>query len=124
MKTLEEFFEKIKFLNKKPAFFSVYKVEDIHLIIEGYIYALAGPEAKPKKIVSFTKDFRKFVNNHFETTDKDFVWEVLIRINSNSDKESLNLFDRLFTEYLQITDLKTLETYEFSDEKIIKPATD
>lgn len=92
---LSNFVEFLLFVVDKPGVYGINKVEDIHFMCAGYQKALNGGD----KVNDFLFEFRKFINEHFESND-DHDWVRLIRFYSASDRHSIELFGRLLNEYL------------------------
>ncbi len=90
-----EFIEFIKAVLDRPAMFCVNNVEDLSLFLTGYNYGSANEETN-----NILSDFRDFVNKHFESKD-DVNWPRLIRFYSASDHHSLEVFRKLFFNFIE-----------------------
>ncbi|WP_426671442.1 hypothetical protein ACPPVU_09410 [Mucilaginibacter sp. McL0603] len=96
-KAVDKLFELISAIVKRPAMYQVSKVEDIYLVIFGY---LAG--SKYELLNIFHENFRIFVNEHFKedfVSKSDYDWPRLIRFYSAGDKHSIELFGQLFEQF-------------------------
>jgi hypothetical protein len=90
-------FELIAAIIKRPAMFSVNRVEDIQLIIFGYSTCAIQDS---DNLENFGELFRTFVNEHFESR-ADHDWARLIRFHSASDIHSIELFADLLNKFKQ-----------------------
>lgn len=98
LKEVDHFVELVQHIVNKPGMFLVNNIEDLGLIISGYLMGVShmkGGEA----LIDYLSGFRAFVNRHFESTF-DYDWERLIRFHSSGDTGSLILFKQLFQEYI------------------------
>lgn len=80
---------------KRPAMYCVNNVEDIYLISFGYTSALQDDNT-----ADFMNDFRQYVNKDFEMNG-NHDWSRIIRFHSGSDRQSIELFSKLFFDYLE-----------------------
>lgn len=97
---LDKLFKLILSITERPAMYQVSKVEDIYLVIFGY---LTGCQSD--SLNDFHENFRAFVNKHFAedfTSKSDYDWPRLIRFYSAGDKHSVELFGQLFNEYVKV----------------------
>jgi len=92
----EKLIELITAITKRPAMYGVNKVEDIDLIILGYITCSAVVQGNA---LDFNTEFRNYVNKDFEMKG-DHAWPRLIRFHSANDSHSIELFSKLFFKYL------------------------
>lgn len=89
----------------RPAMYCVNNVEDLNLIIWGYLMGLQSKEDN-----NFMVYFRELTNKHFKSK-KDTDWSRLIRFYSASDKHSIELFSQIFImakETIEKRDFKKL----------------
>ena len=91
----EKLYSFIQKVVERPAMYSVNNVEDLHLIIQGYLMG-----SKKEENGSFILYFREFSNKYFRSKN-DIDWVRLIRFHSASDKHSLELFLRIFSLALE-----------------------
>lgn len=78
----------------KPGMYQVNNIEDLHLVLLGYLQGLDDDDS-----TSFLSGFRMFVNEEFKT-NFDYDWSRLIRFHSGGDKGSIDLFRVLFSRYM------------------------
>jgi len=98
LEIINSFKELIQAIINRPAMYMVNNVEDLGLVIFGYL-AGVGRTTDNNVLNKFMGDFRKFTNKHFETTF-DYDWDRLIRFHSSGDKGSLELFKKLFDLFI------------------------
>lgn len=98
LELVNQFIEQVKHIVNKPGMYQVNNIEDLGLIVLGYLMGITHME-KEEELSTFLVGFISFVNRHFDTTF-DYDWERLIRFNSSGDRGSLNLFKDLFEEYI------------------------
>lgn len=91
---LNNFLEFIFSLIRKRTFLNINKVEDLDLIIKGYIQAIPD-----KHIINTLNQFRTFVNMDMESK-YNHSWVQLIRLYSANDELSIKLFEEMFTRFL------------------------
>ncbi|TDW97164.1 hypothetical protein EDB95_5006 [Dinghuibacter silviterrae] len=92
------FSELIQNILRKPGLFMVSKVEDIQYIVFGYISAMQI-NMNDSELTDFMSGFREFVLLDLNCKE-DFDWCRIIRFYSSGDKGSLDLFSKLFNQYL------------------------
>ncbi|MBV8389199.1 MAG: hypothetical protein JO080_05310 [Mucilaginibacter sp.] len=83
---IDKFLELIFAIAKRPTMYGVSKVEDIYLVIFGFIYAIQ--KEKNEIAIDFMSGFRKFVNEELDddfSSNKDFDWPRLIRFYASGD---------------------------------------
>jgi len=83
----------------KPGMYRVNNIEDLGLVIFGYIAGVAR-SGTISGLNEFMNNFRRFVNEHFDTT-VDYDWERLIRFHAGGNVGSLELFKILFDRYIE-----------------------
>ncbi|OGU76121.1 MAG: hypothetical protein A2W11_01835 [Ignavibacteria bacterium RBG_16_35_7] len=98
MKNKQDFISFISLLSSKHGMFMINNVEELSIAFIGYSFALNEEERKAFDL--FMGDFTVYINSDFKSKEK-FSWQKLIRLYSGSDKHSLELFETLFTKYLQ-----------------------
>ena len=94
----QKFIDFIQSIINRPGMFLVSKVEDLYFVILGFksgFWIYNNNDAIEKLIY----DFRQFVNKEFNSNG-DHDWPKLIRFYSNGDKNSLDLFAKVFEEFL------------------------
>ena len=97
---IEKFTEFISNILNKPGMYLVSKVEDLQFIIFGYLAALQI-NMNGDELADFMYGFRRFVVTSCESKE-DFDWSRLIRFYSSGDSGSLELFSKLFRQYLDL----------------------
>lgn len=83
----------------RPGMFQVNNVNDLGLVIFGYLAAINKMESG-LILNDFMDNFRAFVNKYFES-DFNYDWERLIRFHSSGDKGSLELFKTVFDKFIE-----------------------
>lgn len=91
----QDYIEFIVSILKRPGMYCVSNVEDIYLISFGYLSGL-----KDDYTAEFMSDFREYVNKDFEM-DENYDWVRVIRFHSGGDKNSIELFSKLFFNFLK-----------------------
>ena len=82
----------------------VNNVEDISLVIFGYLHGL-GDDQEADSLGELLADFRTFVNNYYKHKKNDH-WARLIRFHSGSDVHSREIFADLFSRFLKLRNNK------------------
>jgi len=91
---LDKFTELIKAINKRPGMYHVSRVEDYELIFIGFRFSW-----NDKSVDEFIQEFDLWVGKKWENLSA-YGWSKLIRLNCGGDSHSLELFSKLFNEYL------------------------
>jgi hypothetical protein len=89
----EKLIELITAITKRPAMYGVNKVEDIDLIILGYITCSAVVQGNA---LDFNTEFRNYVNKDFEMKG-DHAWPRLIRFIQLTTRIPSNYFQNCFS---------------------------
>ncbi len=92
------FIDLMSHVTERPAMYQVNRVEDIYLMTLGYKLALTGDEVEV--FSDFLVSFGVFVNERFDSKE-DVDWVRLIRFYSASDSHSINLFNKIFLDFLE-----------------------
>ena len=85
----------IKVITERPAMYGVNRIEDLYLIIRGFLYAHTKTDLE-----DLMYNFRIFVNEKWDCKE-DAEWCRLIRFYSGSDQHSLELFKSLWEEFVR-----------------------
>lgn len=85
---------------KEPSALNINKVEDIDYLIKGYTQAIPD-----KQILETLSQFKDFVNKD-TGSNTNHNWVQLIRLYSANDELSIKLFESMFTEFLDIKNIK------------------
>jgi hypothetical protein len=93
---LNKFISLLDSVTSRPGMYLVNNVEDLNLLIFGYLAASDEDESS-----SLMSEFRKFVNHEFKT-DSDYDWPRLIRFHSDGGRSSIELFKVLFSRYIAV----------------------
>ncbi len=86
----------------KPALFNIERIEDIFLVLIGYNQGLIDSQniliGKDKE---FWEGFNSFVNTKMAPHEKiKSNWPRLIRFYSSNNQHSIELFEKLFKEFM------------------------
>lgn len=84
----------IKLLATKSGMFTINRIEDLYLMLNGYLIA-----SNNRSYDDFILSFNDFVLKKYKI-EEDVHWCRLIRFYSGSDSHSLELFRSLFDEFL------------------------
>jgi hypothetical protein len=94
-----KFIKFIQDINEAPGMYLVNKVEDVDLIILGYLSAQID-DLEYESIKAVLNTFNDFVNKYYETNE-DYQWARLIRFNCSTDLITREMFAKLFSEFIQ-----------------------
>jgi hypothetical protein len=97
-KTADSFIFSIENIIKRPGIFMINRVEDIENVFLGYDLAVSGC-CEDKSAIIFMSEFKAFVNKEFES-EQETNWARLIRFSSAGDLHSLELFSKLFHQFV------------------------
>lgn len=79
---------------KHPAVYSINRVEEIDILINGYLFGTGDKET----ISDFMSKFNSFVVQKFDI-GTGYNWVKLIRLNTGGDLHTIELFDILYNEF-------------------------
>ena len=94
-----KFIDFVNMIITRPAMFNVNNVEDLNLVIFGYIYGISSSGLSGEDLNRITEDYRQFVNKEFDSPS-DTDWSRIIRFYSGGDRHSLELFKIKFDKFL------------------------
>ncbi len=97
--SVQVFIEEIFSLLKRPSLHKVESVEDIWVFVRGY-EACYLKVAGSTELTDFLSAFDDYCIKHFGHSDA-YKWFKTIRFYSGSNWHSLQLFEKLFTEFLE-----------------------
>lgn len=95
---INHFFEFVKAINNKPGMYLVNNIEDMGLVVFGYKMGCSHNQEHYTLIEEIMNDFRKNINDHFNTTE-DLDWVRLIRFYCVNDATTLDFFKQKFNEF-------------------------
>lgn len=99
----QRFVENISVIIRRPGMLSIRNVEDINLVILGYLLGILGKDNR--LVLSFLSEFRDFLNSKWDDDFKklgDYDWPRLIRFYSCGDSHSIELFKINFEHFVDI----------------------
>jgi len=92
---------------KRPAMVSVSNIEDLYVLCKGYIFAFHADNFD----ILFNHimlDYRAYMNKQIKV-GYDCDWHRLIRLMASSDKNSLEIFEKTYTNFLEKKKIKIPE---------------
>lgn len=99
MKAENKLIELIQAIIKRPQMYSVENIDDLSLVCLGFSYGTLA--SNPDSVGDFLLGFQKFVAKKLKG-EGEHSWANLIRFYSGSNKQSLEVFNKLFNEYLEM----------------------
>lgn len=87
----------------RPFLYHVNSIDDIHCFVRGYLTALSNVDCKctenSKEIFELMDSFNEYILEKYKC--KDTNWAKLIRFRSADDRNSIELFGKLFSTFLE-----------------------
>lgn len=97
MSKIDDFLSLILQIVERPGMYGVNELDDLYFIMLGYMYS---DIQEMSEISDLLEKFRLFINEHFESNE-GHDWHKLVKLYSGSDIHSIELFGRLFNQYLR-----------------------